>query len=196
MCNDGLFRLFLPMGLVLILSSGPALAHKVNIFAYVEGDSVYSESYFVDGRKCRASAIAVYDSSGRKVLEGTTDDEGLFAFAVPQRTDLRLVLDASTGHRNEYLLSREELSGGEDGAPAVASSPFELAEEGGATGPISGELVREMDQVLARRISPLAASIRRLEKKQEQASLRDVIGGIGYIAGLAGLYSYFRRRSG
>jgi nickel transport protein len=29
----------------------PALAHKVIIFAYVEGDRVYTESYFSDGKK-------------------------------------------------------------------------------------------------------------------------------------------------
>jgi len=196
MLNDKLPRIFLLVGLVLALSGGQVLAHKVNIFAYVEGDSVYTESYFGDGGKCRGSAIAVYDSSGRKVLEGITDDEGLLAFPIPQRTDLKLVLTASMGHRNEYLLSREEFSGGEDVAPAAASCSLKVAEEGEATRPVSGDLVRAVDQALARRISPLAASIRRLEKKQEQASFRDILGGIGYIVGLAGLYSYFRRRSG
>jgi nickel transport protein len=33
-----------------LLVSGTALAHKVNLFAYVEGGTVFTESYFPDGR--------------------------------------------------------------------------------------------------------------------------------------------------
>jgi len=35
---------------VLLLFSGTALAHKVNLFAYAEAGKVYTESYFPDGR--------------------------------------------------------------------------------------------------------------------------------------------------
>ena len=35
--------------LLLSLWAGPALAHKVNVFAYAEGDKVHTQSYFNDG---------------------------------------------------------------------------------------------------------------------------------------------------
>ena len=35
--------------LIIIMMDVSVFAHKVNIFAYVEGDKVYTESYFNDG---------------------------------------------------------------------------------------------------------------------------------------------------
>ena len=34
---------------VSLLLSGTALAHRVNLFAYVDGGKIYTESYFPDG---------------------------------------------------------------------------------------------------------------------------------------------------
>ncbi|GAI86495.1 unnamed protein product, partial [marine sediment metagenome] len=87
-----------------------AFAHKVNVFAYVEGDKVYSESYFNDGKKCVDSKIEVFDNQGNKLLEGLTDKEGEFSFEVPSEDgDLKIVLTASMGHRAEYLIRADEL---------------------------------------------------------------------------------------
>ena len=44
-----------------------AFTHKVNIFAYVEGDTVYTESYFSDGKKVEGGVVEVYDSEGNKL---------------------------------------------------------------------------------------------------------------------------------
>jgi nickel transport protein len=59
-------------------------AHKVNVFAYVEGDKIYSESYFNDGKKCVDSKIEVFDNQENKLLEGITDENGEFSFKTPQ----------------------------------------------------------------------------------------------------------------
>jgi len=99
-------------GITLVLAVswvGAALAHKVNIFAYVEGDTVYTESYFPDGQKVEGGKIEVYDSQGNKLLEGKTDSEGQFSFKVPKRDDLKIVLIATMGHKNSFLLKKEEL---------------------------------------------------------------------------------------
>lgn len=45
-----------------LLFTSTAFAHKVNIFAYVEGDTVYTESYFPDGKKVESGLVEVYDS--------------------------------------------------------------------------------------------------------------------------------------
>src|SRR4030042_889668 len=96
-------------------------AHKVNIFAYVEGGQVYTESYFPDGRKVEGGTIEIYDSQGNKLLSGITDKEGKFAFTPPKRDDLKIVLIATMGHKNSYLLSASELLG----IPAAGESKAE-----------------------------------------------------------------------
>jgi len=89
----------------MMVLSPSALAHKVNIYAYVEGDTVFTESYFPDGKKVQNGKIKVYDESGGLFLEGTTDINGQFTFRCPVKNKLNIVLDASMGHRDEFVLS-------------------------------------------------------------------------------------------
>jgi len=93
----------------LFVLSGTALAHKVNIFAYVENGVVYTESYFPDGRAVENGGIEVFDSQGQKLLEGICDKEGLFSFAVPKKDDLTIVINATMGHKNNFILKKEEI---------------------------------------------------------------------------------------
>ncbi|HHK60902.1 MAG TPA: carboxypeptidase regulatory-like domain-containing protein, partial [Desulfobacterales bacterium] len=53
-----------------LLAATNALAHKVNIFAYVEDGTVYTESYFPDGRKVQGGTVEVYDAAGKKLVSG------------------------------------------------------------------------------------------------------------------------------
>jgi len=85
-----------------------ALAHKVTIFAYIEGDTVYSESYFSDGRPVVAATVTVADGQGKELLHGATDADGHYNFPVPVKNDLRLTLDASMGHKASFILKMDE----------------------------------------------------------------------------------------
>ena len=63
-----------------------AHAHRVSIFAWVDGDTVHTESKF--GRRpgwSRAAWVRVFDLEGNLLLEGKTDDNGEFSFQVPKR---------------------------------------------------------------------------------------------------------------
>jgi len=91
--------------------STPCMAHRVNLFAWVEGDTVFTESFFSDGAKSVGSRIDVFDPEGEILLTGKTDDEGRFSFKIPKKTDLTIVLNASKGHRVEYILSVGEMTG-------------------------------------------------------------------------------------
>ena len=82
------------------------LAHKVNIFAYVEGGTVYSESYFPDGRPVDTGKVRVFDSEQKLLLEGQTDKAGLFQFPIPKVDDISLEIDAGMGHKNHFLLKK------------------------------------------------------------------------------------------
>lgn len=100
--------MILTFGVAIAISS-TALAHKVNIFAYVDNGVVYTESYFPDGRPVENGAIEVYDSQGHKLLEGVSDNEGLFSFTIPKKDDLTIVINASMGHKNNFILKKEEI---------------------------------------------------------------------------------------
>jgi nickel transport protein len=95
-----------------LLLGGSAMAHKVNLFAYVESGTVYTESYFADGHKVAEGKVAVHDSADRLLLEGKTDKEGLFSFPVPKVDDLTIVLDAGMGHKASFKLKKDEVEAG------------------------------------------------------------------------------------
>jgi nickel transport protein len=96
--------------LIICAFSIPALAHRVLIFAYTEGDTVHTESRFMPNAPVRQGKILVMEAKTDKVLlTGQTDDQGKFSFKMPpeaaaQKMDLKIVVEAAMGHRAEWLL--------------------------------------------------------------------------------------------
>jgi nickel transport protein len=95
-----------------LLCSTTAMAHKVNVFAYVEGGKVYTESYFPDGEPVEGGKVLVYDSHDKLLLEGKTDEAGHFNFDVPKVDDLTIVIEATMGHKNSFKLKKAEVEAG------------------------------------------------------------------------------------
>ena len=96
-------------GIAVVALLTPAGAHKVNVFAYAEGSTIHTESYFPDGRPVEGGIIEVYDQSKNKLLEGKTDREGKFSFTIPKKEDLTIVIIAGMGHKNEYTIRKDEI---------------------------------------------------------------------------------------
>ena len=87
------------------LCAANASAHKVIVFAWVEGDTVYTESKFNGGKKVKGGQITVTDLQGSPLLTGQTDDQGKFSFRLPQKTAMKVELIAGMGHRVVRLRS-------------------------------------------------------------------------------------------
>jgi len=169
---------------LLLIPSTPAHGHKVMIFAYQEQGRVHAEGYFADGKKAQDSLVEVFAKDGTRLLEGKTDDKGLISFPMPDAPEIRIVLTASMGHRAECTLKGDTL---EDATPGG------LRQDQRAGGAIGEERIRAIvSEELDRKIAPLAREVARLHRRGP--SLTDIIGGIGYIAGIMGLLVYFKTR--
>lgn len=166
-----------------------ALAHRVFLTAYVEGDTVFVEAGFSDGTLCKHSTIEVFDPSGKKLLEGKTNKNGKFSFKPPRRIDLKLVLDAGMGHRDEYILPADEL-------PEIAAENDEPQGETRSVARIdSKEIELIVDRVIQKRLHPLIQLVAKSQRNTGM-SATEIFGGIGYILGLAGIAIYFKSRKG
>lgn len=181
--------------LIIIMMDVSAFAHKVNVFAYVEGEKIYTESYFNDGKKCIDSKIEVFDNQGNKLLEGLTDKEGEFSFEVPSEDgDLKIVLTASMGHRAEYSISADELRGfvglikEENKEPiSIVSPEISLVD--------SKEIQLITEDTLDEKLKPIMREMKEIKKSQEdRISPTEIIGGVGYIIGIFGIAAYFLSR--
>jgi nickel transport protein len=178
---------FFLIGLLMLMVPLPAFAHKVNIFAYTEGDTVYTESYFPDGRKVEDGLIEVYDSQGNKLLEGRSDKDGQFNFKLPKKDDLKIVINASMGHKNWYLLSRDELPQTIEQEPQQPES--KKSELGGIAQIDSEQLKKIIDTSIDEKLKPIKRLL--IKSQQKEVSFTEVIAGIGYIFGIMGIFFYF-----
>jgi nickel transport protein len=112
-----------------LLASSPALAHRVNVFAYVDGGEVVVECSFSKSKRVRHGHIEVRDAvSGETLLQGTTDAEGLFRFPVPEQArtsgaGLRILLQAGEGHQSEWIVDAAEFPGAPIPAAPAPSAP-------------------------------------------------------------------------
>ena len=197
--------------MALVLTAPQAQAHKVYVFAWVEGDTVYVDAYFSKSRKAQDSLVEVLDDAGQKLLEGRTDDQGSFSFKVPQKTNLHIVVSAGMGHKNEFVLSADEfpdVAGGTSTPAASATLPVAAAPASAATstseaapaavagGVDEEQLRRIMDEVLTKHMAPLARAVAALNEEDEGPGAVQIIGGLGWIFGIMGLVMYFRSRKG
>jgi len=193
--KNKLYLILIFIFLIIIMMDVSVFAHKVNIFAYVEGDKVYTESYFNDGKKCVDSKIEVFDNQGNKLLEGLTDEEGMFSFEIPSEDvidgDLKVVLTASMGHRAEYIIPANELRGvtglikerSEESIPDVSPEISSLDLK---------EIQSLVGDALDKKLEPIMREIKK--SKTDKISPTEIIGGIGYIIGIFGIIAYFLSR--
>jgi nickel transport protein len=185
----------------------------VTIFAWVEGNTVYTQSKFSGGKPAKNSIVAVYDDAGHQLLEGKTDDKGQFSFPVPKRTALMVALKASMGHLAEWNISAEDITGEPvasegivTGRPANAVS---VQEKEGSLSPVARRrgdrpavvsgagLSREdlkilIDDALDRKLAPIFRIL--AESLDRGPTFSDIIGGVGYIIGLMGVALYATNR--
>lgn len=194
--------LFAAICLLAVLVS-PALAHRANVFAWVESGMVHGEASFSGGKPAMNSGISVLDAAtGEELLTVATDEAGAFKFPVPEEagergSDLEIVLDAGMGHRDSWVVKAEEYGAapGHSGPGAqVEASPGDATSGAADTG------------ASPKRLENLAASIEALERRIDEMSrtlargsecgpgVTEILGGIGYIIGLIGLAAYFRSR--
>lgn len=204
-----LFITTLCFSLVLVSNT---FAHKVQMFAYAEGENVFVEGYFADGKKAMKSEVIVYDPSGTELLRGRTDDTGKFNFKAPKKTDLKIVVDAGMGHKTEYTLPAGELhiAGGNKTAGAVTASVSKdiksktVKEEKSKEHKVSTSQASRLDDAQLQAIVEKAVEksvgeaikplVRSFTEMQQKNSLTTIIGGIGYIIGLMGIVLYFKSR--
>jgi nickel transport protein len=200
--------------LLLSAAAASTFAHRVNVFAWVDGSEIVTESKFSNGNKVRGGRIKVLnEKTGGTVAEGTTDDKGELRLALPQavlaeRPDLKIVLDAGEGHRGEWTLEGRDLPGGSPApapapAPAAAASasaaPAAAAPAASAAAPKAAideaALARLIDERLSAQLAPVKRDLAEL-KQRDGITVTDIVGGLGWIFGLFGVAAYFRRPGG
>ncbi|WP_415717493.1 hypothetical protein [Maridesulfovibrio sp.] len=189
---------------MITLFATQAFAHRVNLFAYVEGDTIFTESYFSKNRKVHQGKLEIFSTaSGKLLLEGSTDDNGLFNFQIPEttrmeRSGLLINLYASEGHRAEWTLTADEIfpetSEPSSGAQSSAAPAAEPMTETALQTESNADLARLSAQV--KTLTDKVETLKRLIISQQEKGpgVNEIFSGIGYILGLFGVAAFFLSR--
>ena len=202
-------------------TAASALAHRVNIFAWTEGDQVVAECGFNGGNKVKQGQVVVFDAAtGTKLVEGLTDDQGVYRFSVSAAAKahgVRIVIKAGEGHQNEWTMDAAELASVQPAAPASAASsalaPTAVAAPAANSGPqaqpnpkaektspqpaaniSAAELQNIVNAALDVKLGPIRREL--AEMRVARPGFSEIFGGIGWLVGLAGIALYFKGRRG
>jgi nickel transport protein len=129
-------RLSLMLALVAcLLLPAAAQAHKVNVFAYVDGHNIVLDCFFSKNDRVHGGAVTVLDAStGEELAHGTTDDKGALSLPVPPKAivsghDLKIQLKAGEGHQSDTVVQASEFAGLKAEAPAAKPAVSAAAKE-------------------------------------------------------------------
>ncbi len=172
---------------LLLLWAAPALGHKVNLFAFAEGERVYVQGYFSDGKRPQGGKVEVFGPGGELLLQGRTDQEGEFTFPTPAVSPIEVVLEAEMGHTARMRLDlAEEVGGGGAGGQATAEGAGEAD---------SPQEVRRLERLIERAVTkavlPLA---REVDALKSRVSTDRLLAGLGVILACLGGVAYLQAR--
>ena len=185
--------------------STEALAHRVNLFAWVEGGTVLTESKFSGGAKARGARMTATDkATGALIASGTTDGEGAWSFALTDEArkaahDIVIVIDAGEGHRNEWTVPAGDFAPSSAGESPVreaasAAQPAATASGEAAASLTEAQIEAAVSRALDARLAPVMRAL--AENASQGPKLSEIVGGIGWLVGLFGIAAYFRRKRG
>jgi len=199
--------------LTIILTLGfisSSLAHRVNVFCWVEGGKINCTGKFASGNKAQDCQVKILDKkSGQVLVQGKTNDQGEVSIPIPQKAikeklDLEVELIAGMGHKNTWPIPADELVEDEmsedttqatdiDTPEEFQKSETELQSKVGAAGSIdTASLEKVLNKVLDRKLKPVMEKLTLLQERP--ISFADIFGGIGYILGLMGIAMYFKSK--
>ncbi|RAK10583.1 nickel transport protein [Halanaerobium saccharolyticum] len=180
--------IFISLVAIFLSFSLPVFAHRVILYAYVEGNKIIAEGAFGDGSPAKDAEIMVYNKQGELLAEAKTNENGICEIEIPKKTDLEIKMNAGMGHQAEYALSESKLPEINNKDAAASTSKAEVSYNN-----LSEEKLREVvAEELDKKLTPIKKSI--IESNQDSGpGLTEIIGGIGYIFGLMGVASYFKK---
>lgn len=182
---------------IILIASGAALGHRLNVFAWIEGGQVVTRCNFGSKRPAvNAEVKALASESGDLLAQGMTNEKGEFAFPLPEKITGGIKIEASggQGHKGVWILdpppSRSPAGEGSE-ASALPQAPASLP---AAVSPSAPAVTRaELESALSRSLAPLHKEIAELRK--DSPGVAEIVGGIGWIIGLAGICFYFMART-
>ncbi|WP_040976565.1 hypothetical protein [Necropsobacter massiliensis] len=140
-----------------LLCTQSVFAHSLYLFAQYDGQTVSGKAYYSDMTPAADTYLEIFQlGQTAPLLEGKTDGEGRFSYALNTEGSLKVVVEGEEGHKAAVVADRISPQPANHGDNALM-------------------LVRED-----------------IAKLKDKIYLHDILGGIGYILGIAGIWALYR----
>lgn len=187
--------------LMVLLFPSVALAHRVDVWAYVRGEEIVVESYYGGGKPVSGATIKAIGPSGELLARGKIGREGQFTFS-PDRVpiEMQIVVDVGDGHRGERTLSRDDLIGLADLKDPEYVAALAAARASDATTRSTGDHTRELAELkvtmlrIEAAVHNLERELVRMRQARAGVSIDRVLAGVGLIMGVTGVATYMLAR--
>jgi nickel transport protein len=184
-----IYNLQFAVFLIVFLAPSFVLAHNMEVFATVEGKIIQGKASFHDGTPVRNADVKAFNAAGEEIGRTKTDEQGKFSLEARFRCDHRLLVDTGDGHGAEYTILAKTL-------PAdlpMRSSSDDVGYQ--PPTPSESDLDHSHDSALLKEIHTDVDALQdQLDQYEHRLRFRDILGGIGFIVGLAGAaYGYYYR---
>ena len=176
-----------------LLFPGQGLAHRLRVFAYPDHGDIVVTATFAHNRPVAGGEVRATLKNGHVLFQGKTNSQGELRFArpaLPPGEELTITVSGGPGHLGTWTLTPEDLD--QQPPPAEAAS---------SPGPVSPQPItirqdtqkdpRELETIVARAVSREIAPLKAMlaHHLDSEPSWRNILGGIGWIVGLAGLWA-------
>lgn len=163
----------------------PAEAHRLKLFAQVTGETIAGYGFYIGGGRPEGADLVVATPDGKEVSRLKTGTDGGFSFTPPTPGRYRLTLSGGDGHLATVDVST-------DGTPTAGQAvKTPTAPTTALPDDLGARIAQAVDAAVARQIRPLLEAY---DAADGRVRFNDLIGGLGWIAGLAGLWAWFRSR--
>jgi len=179
--------LFYYLAFVLLLLPVEVQAHKIHVFAWVSGNTVTVESGLSGNNPLINGTVTVQNAkTAELLLQGNGNNKGIFTFEIPatvkeKADDILIIVSGGEGHQSEWLVPATEY--------LTETISNKIPQQQSLN---NDELEEILKKILAEELAPIKRTLAKLQ--EQKPGFRDIMGGIGYILGLAGLVAWLKNR--
>ena len=187
---------------ILLSLAASAHAHRLHLFAETDGRTITGQAYAGGGHPIAGATVRISNPETAELFgEVETDAEGAFSWRLTHRCEHLLSLTVD-GHAASQRIAAEHIDPAlsalpTDTATALPQTPLPDSYPEGESPPSAMSEADDVRQAVAGEIAPLQRQIRDLSRRidhyESRVRLHDILGGLGYIAGLAALALFCTR---
>lgn len=178
--------------ILLTLITTETFAHALHLFANLKQNHIDGRAYYADQTPASHERVFLYDKQDKLLQKTLTNDEGVFRFNIDKPQNFKVVVQGEEGHRAETqiaIIEKQKINPLEQQLQQALEGKFQYSNN--TSDCKTDVLEKNIISILQQEMQSLKEQLNHYETK---IRWHDILGGLGYIFGLAGFFMYLIMR--